>query len=161
MGMRLLIAVPTTDYIHADFVKSLCDLTSELSRKKISHKVEIQSGTLVYIARNKLSNKAINEGYTHVLWIDSDMTFPPDIMETLSRTIDEYNADIVTAVCYRRSPPYTPVLFKEIYKEKKDGMPLYTFQFGVFKFPAGVNNTDALYFQPVATRKNDQCLVQR
>ena len=45
--------------------------------------------------------------------------------------------------------------FKEIYKEKKDCMPFYTFQFGVFKFPAGVNNSDTLYFQPVATKKND------
>lgn len=45
--------------------------------------------------------------------------------------------------------------FREIYKEKKDCMPYYTFQFGVFKFPAGVNNTDTLYFQPVATKKND------
>lgn len=45
--------------------------------------------------------------------------------------------------------------FQEIYKEKKDSLPYYTFQFGVFKFPAGVNNEDALYFQPVATKKND------
>ena len=45
--------------------------------------------------------------------------------------------------------------FKEICKEKKDGMPLYTFQFGVFKFPAGVNNGDTLFFQPLATREND------
>ena len=45
--------------------------------------------------------------------------------------------------------------FKEIYKEKKDCMPYYTFQFGVFKFPYGVNNTETLYFQPVATRMND------
>ena len=49
--------------------------------------------------------------------------------------------------------------FKEIYKEKKDVMPLYTFQFGVFKFPAGVNNGDILYFQPVATTKNDLRLI--
>lgn len=49
--------------------------------------------------------------------------------------------------------------FKEIYKEKKDCMPYYTFQFGVFKFPAGVNNGDTLYFQPVATRKNDLRLM--
>jgi hypothetical protein len=49
--------------------------------------------------------------------------------------------------------------FKEIYKEKKDGMPYYTFQFGVFKFPYGVNNTNTLYFQPVATKKNDLCLM--
>lgn len=49
--------------------------------------------------------------------------------------------------------------FKEIYKEKKDCMPYYTFQFGVFKFPYGVNNTDTLYFQPVATKKNDMNLL--
>lgn len=49
--------------------------------------------------------------------------------------------------------------FKEIYKEKKDCMPYYTFQFGVFKFPYGVNNTDTLYFQPVATKKNDLRLM--
>lgn len=49
--------------------------------------------------------------------------------------------------------------FKEIYKEKKDCLPLYTFQFGVFRFPYGINNTDTLYFQPVATYKNDLRLM--
>ena len=49
--------------------------------------------------------------------------------------------------------------FKEIYKEKKDCMPYYTFQFGAFRFPYGVNNTDTLYFQPVATKKNDLRLM--
>lgn len=51
--------------------------------------------------------------------------------------------------------------FKEVYKEKKDCMPYYTFQFGVFKFPYGVNNTDTLYFQPVATRDNDLRLMSQ
>lgn len=49
--------------------------------------------------------------------------------------------------------------FKEIYKEKKDFLPFYTFQFGVFKFPYGENNGDALYFQPIATTKNDMSLL--
>lgn len=49
--------------------------------------------------------------------------------------------------------------FKEIYKEKKDCMPFYTFQFGVFKFPYGVNHNYTLYFQPVATHKNDLALM--
>ena len=49
--------------------------------------------------------------------------------------------------------------FKEIYKEKKDIMPYYTFQFGVFKFPYGINNTDTLYFHPIATNKNDLRLM--
>ena len=50
--------------------------------------------------------------------------------------------------------------FKELYKEKKDSMPFYTFQFGVFKFPTGVNNTNFLYFQPIATKKNDMTLMK-
>lgn len=45
--------------------------------------------------------------------------------------------------------------FKEIYKEKKDWLPFYTFQFGVFRFPHGANNSNELYFQPVATQDND------
>lgn len=49
--------------------------------------------------------------------------------------------------------------FKEIYKEQKDMMPYYTFQFGVFKFPIGENNSDTLYFQPVATKKHDLDLM--
>lgn len=49
--------------------------------------------------------------------------------------------------------------FREIYKEKKDFLPYYTFQFGVFKFPSGINNSDTLYFQPVATDKNDLNLM--
>ncbi|MBR5747470.1 MAG: hypothetical protein IKY01_01645 [Prevotella sp.] len=48
--------------------------------------------------------------------------------------------------------------FHVIYKEKKDWLP-FIFQFGAFKFPAGVNNGDSLYFQPVATRDNDMSLM--
>lgn len=49
--------------------------------------------------------------------------------------------------------------FKEIYKEKKDWLPLYTFQFGAFRFPYGENNGDTLYFQPISTIKNDLALM--
>ena len=49
--------------------------------------------------------------------------------------------------------------FREVYKEKKDRMPYYTFQFGVFKFPYGINNSNLLYFQPVSTKINDQDLM--
>ena len=48
--------------------------------------------------------------------------------------------------------------FVEIYNEKKDRMPYYTFQFGVFKFPSGLNSSKQLYFQSIATNKNDLCL---
>lgn len=50
--------------------------------------------------------------------------------------------------------------FIEIYKEKKDTMPFYTFQFGVFKFPYGNNKSDVLYFQPIATKKHDLSIME-
>lgn len=48
--------------------------------------------------------------------------------------------------------------FKEIYKEKKDRMS-FLFQFGVFKFPNGINNSETLFCQPVATEENDLRLM--
>lgn len=47
--------------------------------------------------------------------------------------------------------------FKVVYKEKKDWLP-FIFQFGAFRFPTGVNNSDTLYFQPVAA-KHDGILM--
>lgn len=48
--------------------------------------------------------------------------------------------------------------FKEITKEKKDSLP-YLFQFAAYMFPSGENRGDALYFYPMATKKNDLCLM--
>lgn len=48
--------------------------------------------------------------------------------------------------------------FSEIYKEEKDYLP-FLFQFGALKFPTGLNDSDVLYFQPMATRKNDLNLI--
>ena len=114
MGMKLLIAVPTTDYVHADFVKSLCDLTGELARQRINYKVEILSGTLVYIARTRLANKAINEGYTHVLWIDSDMTFNAKVVDDLM----DCGKEMVCGAFVSRRPPYGPCIYSSIKKMK-------------------------------------------
>ena len=107
MGMRLLIAVPTTDYIHADFVKSLTRLTAELGRKHIAYDVEILSGTLVYFARNKLACKAVNENYTDVLWLDSDMVFTERIVEDLL----ECGKEMVCGAFVSRRPPYGPCVY--------------------------------------------------
>ena len=112
MSIRLLIAVPTTDYVHADFVKSLAKLQSELGRRHVAYDVEIQSGTLVYFARNRLANKAINEKYTHVLWLDSDMVFSEQIVEDLM----DVGKDMVCGAFVSRRPPYGPCIYTSIEK---------------------------------------------
>ena len=49
--------------------------------------------------------------------------------------------------------------FWEIYKENKDYLPYNLFQFGAFRFPSGVNNTNQLFFMPIATFNHDLDLM--
>lgn len=108
--MKTLIAVPCMDQVAAPFCFSLamlrkvgdCALTSMMS-------------SLIYDSRNKLAAQALEMGADRMLWLDSDMAFNPDLLEILSAALDEDdNRDIVTGVYYRRSKPYTPVLFKDL-----------------------------------------------
>lgn len=114
MSMRLMIAVPTNDYVHADFMKSLVNLTAELNRQRIAYKVEIVAGTLVYIARNKLACKAVNEGFTHVLWLDSDMVFHEKIVEDLM----DNGKEMVCGAFVSRRPPYGACIYSSIERNK-------------------------------------------
>lgn len=114
MSMRLMIAVPTNDYVHADFMKSLVNLTAELNRQRIAYKVEIVAGTLVYIARNKLACKAVNEGFTHVLWLDSDMVFHEKIVEDLT----DNGKEMICGAFVSRRPPYGACIYSSIERNK-------------------------------------------
>ena len=114
MAVRLLIAIPTTDYVHADFVKSLAKLQCELGRRHVNYDVEVAAGTLVYYARNRLANKAINENYTHVLWLDSDMVFNEQIVDDLM----ECGKEMVCGAFVSRRPPYTSCIFSNIEQNK-------------------------------------------
>lgn len=107
---RLLIAVPTTDYMHAEFVRSLMKLTEHLQREGIRHETEIVAGTLVYLARDKLACKVINEGFTHILFIDSDMVFDESIVETLRFSGKEF----ICGAFQSRRPPYGPCIYSRL-----------------------------------------------
>lgn len=107
---KLLIAVPTTDYMPAEFVKSLTNLITHLQREGIRFAVEIQAGTLVYFARNKLAVKAVEEGYTHILFIDSDMVFDEYIVETLRFC----GKPFVCGAFQSRRPPYGSCVFTQL-----------------------------------------------
>ena len=81
--MKLLIAIPTNDYMHYKFVECLTKLTRRLDEDGIDYDIAYQGATLVYVGRDKLANKAMNECYTHMLWLDSDMIFTEDLLDDL------------------------------------------------------------------------------
>ena len=111
--MKLLIAIPAMDFMVTEFVKSLLKLTNKLKDDGVDFETRIEAGTLVYFARDKLARYAMNNGFTHILWLDSDMVFEPEILEDLQFSGQPF----VTGIAHGRRKPYMSCLFKSIWPE--------------------------------------------
>lgn len=108
--MKLLIAIPTRDEMPYQFVKCLADLIRKLDEDEIDYDLQLQGATLVYIGRDKLAKKAIDQGFTHVLWLDSDMVFKPTLLEDLQFS----GKPFVSGLAVGRRPPHFSCVFKEV-----------------------------------------------
>lgn len=73
-------------------------------RPDIRLRVLTDGGTLIQCVRTQLVRHSMEVGATHILWLDADMTFPPD---TLLRLL-EHNKPIVGANYTTRRPPFEP-----------------------------------------------------
>lgn len=122
--MKTLIAIPCMEMMHTEFVQSLVGM-----RKVGDVQYGFISSSLIYDARNDLAKSAIEKGFDRVLWLDSDMTFGPDLMEKLSADLDE-GYEMVSGLYFARKGPVRPVIFKEcgIAKLEDDKlMPVHTY----------------------------------
>lgn len=108
--MKVMIAVPTTEYVNAEFLKCFTKLCIHLAKEGIDFEPEIVGGTLVYIARNHIAYRAINRGFTHVLWLDSDMTFGENILDDLLFC----GKEVVCGAFVSRKPPFGPCVYSSI-----------------------------------------------
>lgn len=111
--MKTLIAVPCMDQVPALFAQSLACL------KKVGEcQIAFQIGSLVYTSRNELAAYAMKNGFDYVLWLDSDMTFEPDMLERMMKQVQEKDIKMLTGVYFKRRPPYSPVLFETMEPRK-------------------------------------------
>lgn len=108
---KILICVPSMDYVAAGFAQSLAMLQKGGNETAIMFQV----GSLVYEARNKLAKKAIELETDYTMWFDSDMVFEPDTMLRLLK----HNKPFISGAYFRRSPPYSLVAFEEVDAENR------------------------------------------
>lgn len=114
-SIRLLIAIPTLDYIHRKFVESLTELVKNLEYNGPDFDVHFEGCTLVYISRDNIARKAIDEGYTEVLWLDADMVFDKDIYWKLRNVGKEF----VTTIYRGRHGTHRPCVFEKLEPPKR------------------------------------------
>lgn len=106
--IRLAIAVPTRDYVPALFANDLAELYAATQRQLPHVTLALQPATLVHRGREKLLYDVSGVwAATHVLWLDSDMSFPPDSALRLLG----HDRDVVACNCATRQFPseYTAV----------------------------------------------------
>ena len=106
--MKTLIAVPCMDQVAAPFAQSLATM-----QKTGDTFVSFIIGSLIYDSRNNLVKQALKLDCDAILWLDSDMIFPPDTLPKMVKHLED-GKDIVTGIYYRRRPPFTPVLFSKL-----------------------------------------------
>lgn len=116
----VLIAMPTMGSVNVRTFISMVGL--DLSG--INSTVGVDDGSLVYMARNKLTIRAIEGGYDYICWIDSDMEFGADTVKRLLEDA-ESGMDFVTALCFKRSFPTYPTIFKDIRFDKTWDVDIY------------------------------------
>lgn len=148
--MKVFIAVPSMDTIPALFAQSLA-----LLQRDCEVQIGWEVGSLVYHARNNLARQALKTDADYVLWLDSDMVFAPDTLIRMLKVCKDNDIDFLTAVCFRRKPPYTPCLFDRLEKVEKGAS--YT---ALMSVPEGLFKVGGCGFAGVLMRSDVLLSVQ-
>ena len=106
--MKTLIAVPAMDMCHSRFAQSLATLD-----KVGECQVSFIMNSLIYDARNKFCQQAIEGEFDYILWLDSDMVFPSYVLQQFMND----DKDIVAGLYFRRNYPFSPVAFSELRRD--------------------------------------------
>lgn len=98
--MRIAIVIPSGTLVHTQFALSLAAMVAHLHRVEVAF-VNPKS-SLVAASRNRGIRAALDLSPDHILFLDSDMSFPPDALERLISA----DKDIVGANYVMRNQPH-------------------------------------------------------
>jgi len=101
MKNLILIGMPVHGNI---FPQTVADLIALSGAIEYPAKIHFQSNCYVHDARNKIAREALAIGAEYLMFIDADMSFPPD---GVNRLVAD-DKDIVGGVYYRRQKPHLP-----------------------------------------------------
>jgi cellulose synthase/poly-beta-1,6-N-acetylglucosamine synthase-like glycosyltransferase len=107
--MKVLICIPYTGYIPPQAAYSLPAMMCYARAKGIEIDLLPIGLSLVYEARERASNVFLEGDYGYLLFIDSDMVVPVDLLVRLV----SHDKDIVSALAFKRFKPYEPCIFKK------------------------------------------------
>ena len=103
--MIIAVCTPARDMVHTQYAYCLVNMVAYHACNTDDRiDLKIMQGTLIQNQRAELALDAMREGCSHILFIDSDMTFPQDMIQRLLA----HDLDIVATNCARRRMPTGP-----------------------------------------------------
>jgi hypothetical protein len=108
---KVSICVPCRDTVHAAFAFDLAKLMQHCQMIGIENIPHFCIGTLIVNQRDQLAEMAIEAGSTHIMWLDSDMMFPPDTIQRLLA----HDAAVVAGNYVTRQYPHKTVAYREMH----------------------------------------------
>ena len=109
--VKVSICVPSRDSVHAAFAFDLAKLVQHCQMIGTEVTPHFCIGTLIVNQRDQLADMALAAGSTHILWLDSDMMFPPDTVQRLL----SHNLSIVAGNYVTRQYPHKTVAYRELH----------------------------------------------
>lgn len=116
----ILVGVPCTEYIKTRTTFALFNLA--LKEKDL--KLTMQMSCDVAYNRNQIVEQALREGHSHLLFIDSDVSFEATALERLLK----HDKDIVATAYNFRKLPLESVVMPLDSKDKNKALPVELFE---------------------------------
>ena len=110
-SVKVSICVPCRDTVHAAFAFDLAKLMQHCQLIETEVTPHFCIGTLIVNQRDQLAEMALAAGSTHILWLDSDMMFPPDTVQRLLA----HDAPIVAGNYVTRQYPHKTVAYTHMH----------------------------------------------
>jgi len=107
---KLAVLVPCRDMLHAGFSKCLIELVKLNTMQGLDTHVVYDASTVLLTQRERLALEAQKIGAEYMLWLDSDMTFPP----TTALRLLAHKEPVVAANYVRRQLPAKGVAYRSI-----------------------------------------------
>jgi len=108
---QVSVCVPCRDTVHAAFAFDLAKLIQHSDLMGTAVIPHFCIGTLIVNQREQLARMAMDQGSSHVLWLDSDMMFPPDAIQRLLA----HNVSLVAGNYVTRQYPHKTVAYRQLH----------------------------------------------
>lgn len=106
-----LIAIPHMGSVPVPFMQSFCTLMTQFHKVPGGPPATMWVGYhWTHLAREKAAEKCVKDKHDWLLFLDSDMTFPPDTIERLL----SHNKPIVSGLCFKRQWPPRPTIYRSL-----------------------------------------------